>query len=193
MARHRCCLPLIAASLTLASANGHADIYATATIVTKDGETVSSDRMRMDEGDPEGKAAWKVELKQTDSWVEIEYNRLRKITISTIEDCEIEKGVVTLDSGESFELIDSAGVTKSLFQAGDHSLEVPVVDPVNGGQTMRDIHCYHVREITFPDNAAGSFRRSADGRYYPPDYVFDPVTGEKMPLVEGTGRTSKAD
>lgn len=193
MYKHYFVLPLLAVGLVTMSITAYADVYGTATFVTEDGETISSDRIRMDEGNPEGESAWEVKLKQTDSWVMIEYDQLDKLTLTTMDNCRLEKGIVTLKNGESFDLIGADYMTGALFEAEKRSFEVPVADPVNGGETMRDIYCGNVREIIFSENAAGSFRKSEDGRYYPPEYVFDPITGDKMPLVDGVGRTSEPE
>ena len=88
-----------------------ADIVGTATIVTDNGDAVSSDRIPM-----HSSGAWGIRLEQTDSYVQVEYNRLRKITVSQMDDmCRISKGIVEIEGNESFEINNSNQISLRLI------------------------------------------------------------------------------
>lgn len=179
------------AILVTVSLDASADMYGTATIITKSGESVSSDKIPMDDSDSSG--VWPIKLSETQSWTKVKYNKISEITISkTGGHCEVRDGIIKIDSGSTFHIYDSEPVDYTLFSSGrGDDIPVTLFDPLNGGETIRQIDCDSVRKIIFPENVAGSFRKSEDGRYYPPDYVYDPLTGKKMKLVNGTGRSSK--
>jgi hypothetical protein len=181
---------LIAALGTL-SLDASADMYGKATLVTKSGESVSSDKIPMDDSNSSGE--WPIRLSNTKSWTRVKYDQLAEITVSkTGGHCKIRDGIIRVNSGRTFHIYDSEPIDYTLFSSGrGDDIPVTLYNPLNGGETVRKIDCDNIRKIIFSDNVAGSFRKSEDGRYYPPDYVYDPFTGKKMKLVDGAGRTSK--